>query len=394
MRLGVRSGYPAGMMAPLKYPLHSARPPIIALVFAGTVAAAYLSSLHGNQLHLDRPDGRWCVLWGVLYGAIGAIAIGRTAGRKKQAPYVFLLALEYFLLCAILWTSRLGGEITICVYPLLGMAVAMLPPVAGAAAALLLYVSIIAIESHFYGAAPAVNWMVGLIPAFGFVIVFSRLAVVANEARERALAMAADVEALAVVRERNRLAHEIHDSLGHFLTTIHVQLQAARAIHAAHPDRAMESVAKAQGLARDALEEVRRSVSALKVDADPAPLPERVRELAEVTDGCGTRVTFDLRGEIRRLRPETEHALFRAAQEGLTNVRKHAGAQSAAVILDYSDPSRVRLEVVDDGRGAAETPGTGNGLPGVVERISALGGRVEAGNAQPAGFRLFAELPA
>lgn len=381
------------MIAPLKHPLRSVRPPILALVFAATVAVAYLCSLPGNQLQLDQPHGRWCLFFGALYGAIGAIGIGRARWQNARAVDGLLLAVEFLLLGAILWTGRLRGDVTICVYPLLAMAVAQLPLPAGAAAALALYLAVVGIEAHFYGTTAALTWMAGLVPAFGFVIVFSRLAVAANAARERALAMAADVEALAVVRERNRLAHEIHDSLGHYLTTIHVQLQAARAIHAADPSRALDAVAKAQGLARDALEEVRRSVSALKVDADPAPLPERVRELAEVTDGCGTRVRFDLRGESRRLRPETEHALFRAAQEGLTNVRKHAGAESAAVILDYSDPSRVRLEVVDDGRGAGETAGSGNGLPGVVERISALGGRVEAGNAHPAGFRLFAELP-
>jgi len=200
-------------------------------------------------------------------------------------------------------------------------------------------------------------------------------------------------EQLAVVRERNRLAREIHDSLGHFLTTIHVQLQAARAIHAADPARALDAVAKAQGLARDALAEVRRSVGALQADRSPAPLAASLRDLTAATDGWGAAVSLEILGPARPLAPEAEHALFRAAQEGLTNVRKHARAQTALVTLDYRDSKQVSVRVTDDGRGVAAT-GDGRGLAGLRERFAALGGRVVAERPAGGGFCLQVELPA
>ena len=211
--------------------------------------------------------------------------------------------------------------------------------------------------------------------------------------RYRAEALSAEIEKLAVIQERNRLAGEIHDSLGHYLTTIHVQLEAARAIHAADPAGALEAVAKAQDLSRDALVEVRRSVGALQADKAPVPLVARLRDLASVTDGWGAAVSLEVLGAARGLAPGTEHALFRAAQEGLTNVRKHAQARSARVTLDYRDPARVVVRVIDDGRGA-EYAAIGRGLEGLHARISALGGRVLAENQPNGGFGLQVEIPA
>lgn len=366
---------------------------LLAAVFVGTVVVAYGCSLHGNELRLDLPRGRWCLAWGVFFAALNAGYIFLRGDKCRFAVSIPFLAVDFALLCAILWTSRLEGAVPVCVYPLLGLAVAIQPPLAAGAASVLLFGAVEVILAHFRGAPAAWNWAYGLLPGFAFVIVFTKIALSANAARLKALALAAEVENLATVRERNRLAHEIHDSLGHFLTTIHVQLGAARAVHAADPERSLSAVAKAQDLAREALGEVRRSVAALQADAG-APLAARLEELIQVANACGPAVTFDVRGASRPLPLMAEHALYRAAQEGLTNVRKHAQARAVSVLLDYADPARVRLELIDDGRGAAASASSGYGLDGLRERIAAVGGRVDAGNASPAGFRLCAEIPA
>ena len=251
-----------------------------------------------------------------------------------------------------------------------------------------------AVEVHYYGTGSFIPFSIPLVPVFVFVAIFTRMGVREKAARLRAESLAAEVERLAVIQERNRLAREIHDSLGHFLTTIHVQLEAAQAIHARDPDSALAAVAKAQGLARDALVEVRRSVSTLQADRAPAPLAASLRDLASTTDGWGATVSLEVLGEVRGAAPEAEHALFRAAQEGLTNVRKHAHARTARVTLDYRQPDwRIGLQVADDGDGAV-AGSAGHGLVGLRDRIGALGGRVVAENGPGAGFRLQVEIPA
>lgn len=186
----------------------------------------------------------------------------------------------------------------------------------------------------------------GFLPAFAFVMIFTRVAVREKRTREHAEELAAELreanerrheaarrtEELAAARERNRLVREIPDSLGHYLTTVAVQLEAARALG---------SVGKAHGLVREALVEVRRSVGLMRAEGQARPLVERLRELAE--GEAGVAVEVRVRGEARRLGPEEEHGLFRAAQEGLTNVRKHASARAAAVTVEFGAADRVSL---------------------------------------------------
>jgi signal transduction histidine kinase len=99
----------------------------------------------------------------------------------------------------------------------------------------------------------------------------------------------------------------------------------------------------------------------------------------------------DVTGSTRRLLAEAEESLFRAAQEGLTNVRKHARATRAALVLDYSQLSAVRLEVRDDGAGAAG--GEGFGLLGLRERAAQVGGRMTFESAPGSGSTLRMEVP-
>ncbi len=363
------------------------------LAFVATVVLGYLSSLWSGALHPARPRGAWCLAFGAIYAALGTIDYSYLRNRASGLTKAGYLCAQGILLFGIIFTSRLQGAMFLCVFPVVAATVFLLRPVAATLTVAATYAMMMAVEVHFYGMGSFVPNSISMLPAFGFVVIFTQMALREKAARHAAEALSAEVEQLAVIRERNRLAREIHDSLGHFLTTIHVQLQAARAIHAADPARALDAVAKAQGLAHEALAEVRRSVGALQADRSPAPLTASLRDLTAATDGWGAAVSLEVLGPARPLAPEAEHALFRAAQEGLTNVRKHARAQTALVTLDYRDSKQVSVRVTDDGHGAAGE-GDGRGLAGLRERFAALGGRVVAERQAGGGFCLQVELPA
>jgi signal transduction histidine kinase len=237
---------------------------------------------------------------------------------------------------------------------------------------------------------------VGLVYLAGlvFVVVFTHLAVSEREARaevERLAAelrqYAAQIEELAITKERNRLAREIHDSLGHYLTVIHVQLEAARAVMETDRRRALDGLNTAHRLAQQGLAEVRRSVTALRAWPLPdLPLPAAVAKLADECRAAGIATELVVTGAPRPLAPPAVLALYRAAQEGLTNVRKHSQATRASLTLDYSHARMVRLEVRDNGVGHSQAT-EGFGLLGVRERAHLLAGKVRihtaAGRSRP-----------
>jgi signal transduction histidine kinase len=234
-----------------------------------------------------------------------------------------------------------------------------------------------------------------LFAAAGFAVVLTKVLMREQQARaelarahERLREYAAQAESLAAAQERNRVARDIHDGLGHALTVVQMQIKAARAVLAPDPARADTMLVKAQDQAEEALREVRRSVSALR-ESRP-PLPEAVRALA---GDSGVPTEVDVSGTARTLLADAEEALFRAAQEGLTNVRKHARASRAVVVLDYSRPAAVRLEVRDDGSFSEPGSGSGFGLAGLRERAAGLGGTLSLTPAPGGGSTLLMEVP-
>lgn len=233
-----------------------------------------------------------------------------------------------------------------------------------------------------------------------FVVVFTRVAVSEREARtelaaanQRLREHAAQIEDLATTKERNRLAREIHDSLGHYLTVVNVQISAAQTIMAQDRTRALDHLAKAQTLAQEGLAEVRRSVAALRASSiESRPLPEALTRLAEQWNAAGLHARFAVAGRIRTLTPQANLTLYRAAQEALTNVGKHAHATRVDLNLDYRDERSVRLQVTDDGVGSDNSE-PGFGLLGVRERVQILNGQVRVRTRAGEGFALEVELP-
>jgi signal transduction histidine kinase len=251
-------------------------------------------------------------------------------------------------------------------------------------------------------AQSTVTFLAGLV----FVVVVTKLAVRESVARaevERLAvelrAYAAQAEELATARERNRLAREIHDTLGHYLTIINIQLEAARTVLDTDRPRVLEALGTAQSLARDGLSEVRRSVAALRASpVENRPLSEAIARLVDEARAAGIPTELALTGEPRQLAPQAELALYRAAQEGLTNVRKHAGGGAHAVLsLAYGPDGNVRLTVSDNGSGVDTVGANGQvgfGLLGVRERVALLGGQMAVRSAPGEGFTLEVLVPA
>jgi signal transduction histidine kinase len=204
---------------------------------------------------------------------------------------------------------------------------------------------------------------------------------------------ASQAEELAATQERNRLAREIHDNLGHYLTIVNVQIEAAKVTCESDPSRAMDALNKAQELAKKGLNSVRESVAALRVSpVGNRPLEEAIGELIQETHASGITTEFTIVGDVRPAEPKTALALYRVVQEGLTNARKHANGSRVDVQLDFSLPDRIRLILRDDGVGAADTSG-GFGLIGLRERVQLLGGEFNIQTQPGQGFRIEVNLP-
>ncbi|MEW5986670.1 MAG: sensor histidine kinase [Chloroflexota bacterium] len=246
-------------------------------------------------------------------------------------------------------------------------------------------------------------------PGIILVVVFVRLLQNERQARQQAetlsqqletanrqLSLYADqVEELATMQERNRLAREIHDTLGHYLTVVNVQIEAARAVLKTDQETVVKALEVAQSLAQEGLLAVRQSVMALReAPLGDKTLPEAIAALVGEAQLADLPARFHVKGTPRSLPSKAALTLFRVAQEGLTNARKHAQASRVEVTLDYEEPGWVRLSVTDNGVGmdVAQTNG-GYGLLGVRERVQLLGGRVELSGAGGQGTRLAVEIP-
>ena len=382
-----------------------------AFAFAMVALACYAQYFFARRVDTEAWQVAASFLLGACYVAFAILGNPLSESDNRRANAVYFLTLCAILTAIVAVTPNLRGYFGILVLPTIAQAIFDLRWKAATAVALYLFGITVGIFGYFGNAATMFEAAVSYSSAFAFTIVFTVITKQAMMARRRVeklhteleqanaqlRASAAATEELATTRERNRLAREIHDGVGHYLTVIKTQLDAAHALLPADPSRAADSVGKAARLAGEALDDVRRSVGSLAADAKRPPLVEALRQLAADGDAA---VTLHLEGTPRPLAAAVEHALFRTAQEGLTNVRKHATATAATLTLDFRDPARVRLTVVDDGRGAnvassSSGAGAGYGLRGLRERFALLGGDVTAGNRTDGpGFTLNAEVPA
>jgi signal transduction histidine kinase len=211
------------------------------------------------------------------------------------------------------------------------------------------------------------------------------------------------------MEERLRIARELHDSLTHSISVI--QVQAGVAVHLARKrgEDVPPALAAIQEAGADAVRELRATLGVLRSeeDGDGSGLSQLDRLVARAR-GAGLPVTVTVTGAQRLLPPDVDQAAYRIVQEALTNVSRHAGwadggnQVSASVHLHYT-PEILSVLVVDDGQGTVTgtvtstgtwPSGPGVGLVGMRERVSALGGRLQAGPQDGGGFHVRAELPA
>jgi signal transduction histidine kinase len=199
------------------------------------------------------------------------------------------------------------------------------------------------------------------------------------QAAKHELELAQQREAeLAVLRERERLARDLHDSLGHALVTLSVQLEAIQRLYRVDPEAASVQVDEMKAMARSSMDALRRAIAGLRTPdlADRALRPALQALCVDLAQRTGLEVSCQIDQAADDLRPATAEALWRITQEALTNVEKHAQARSVDVSVEYK-PDAVALRIVDDGVGlAAGADPVPNrfGIRGMRERVEGLGG--------------------
>ncbi len=212
-------------------------------------------------------------------------------------------------------------------------------------------------------------------------------------ANQQLRAYAVQVEELAIAKERNRLAREIHDGLGHYLTTIHMQIQASQATMNRDPQKAAAALDKALEMTHQALADVRRSVAALRSPAMlDLTLSDMLAELVKNIESGGMKAELEIKGEPRTLSPQARLTLYRSAQEALNNSLKHSQATQLSVLLDFQTKDKVILRIKDNGVGTDQLDG-GFGLIGMKERVHMLDGEIQIQTAKGQGFRVEIRLP-
>jgi signal transduction histidine kinase len=215
-----------------------------------------------------------------------------------------------------------------------------------------------------------------------------------QEAHKQLKAYALQVQQLAVSEERNRLAREMHDALGHRLTVAVVQLEGAQRLIPKEPERAAVMVGTMREELKEALADLRQTVSDLRLSAtDDLPLSVPLMHLTQSYKEV-TRLNnhSDIPADLPDLPASYRQTLIRAAQECLTNVQRHAQAQNVWLSLAVED-EMITLTVRDDGQNGLPEIREGHyGLQGLQERAGQLNGRLNL-NPQYDGAQITLQLP-
>jgi signal transduction histidine kinase len=237
------------------------------------------------------------------------------------------------------------------------------------------------------GVAFTAALLLGLALLFIFLLVNALLS--ERHSREQLRQYALRVESLAMEQERNRIAREIHDSLGHSLTALNLQLEGAIKLWQVNPERAQTFLREAKQMGSIALQEIRQSVSAMRAD------PLRGRRLEEAiasliqdfyrSTGIQPACHIDLPAPLAA---EMNVAVYRIIQEALTNISKHASAKQVTIEMNGRN-SKLHLVITDDGQGFERSQNqTGFGLQGMQERVLAMGGALTIESSIGQGCRI------
>lgn len=377
------------------------------LAFAVVVLASYFATFSSIQT-ASSINIMIMIALGTAYLAIGIYGYGRCAQSKSVALSILYFAVQIPLGGLIVYLGKGAGFNAMVLLPLAGHAVVLLPRRLGYLAQIFIVLSYV-VAVYAFSRSVAVVWeglpifTAGLI----FIVVFTQMALNEESSRREVERLvneltevnqvlreyALQAEDLATAKERNRLAREIHDGLGHYLTTIYMQIQAAKAVSVNNKGRADKILAKAQNLTQEALADVRQSVAALRAPLDDRKsLSEMIGNLLDGARSAGIEPILMINGTERKINPQTRWALYRASQEGISNVCRHANAMHLWIKLDYLENDCIHLFVEDDGVGLTEVK-EGFGLLGVKERVNSVGGELKLRSSDKGGFAIEIKVP-
>ncbi|MGY2002635.1 sensor histidine kinase [Blastococcus sp. SYSU DS1024] len=331
------------------------------------------------------PRGLWIAVFAVLIGALLVAAAGAGSSRRAHAAFALAVSSSW----AVLLTAPGLGLLPVLLVVVAAVSVYVVPLRVGLLVVALNTAVIALASARQTGDVPQTLIITGFYLLIQLASVLSSVAVVREQRMRRELTEAhVDLRAATVLlsesartAERLRISRDLHDLIGHQLTVLTLELEAA---HHREGEQARVHVARANRVARDLLTDVRTTVGELR--GGPPDLAGALRQV--VRDLPGLDVTISVAPEVRVDEAQTV-ALVRAVQEIVTNTIRHAGARTLTIDV-VADRSGVVLTAVDDGTGARE-PVPGNGLRGLVERFEALGGDVSFGGDQ--GFRVTARVP-
>ncbi|WP_322506492.1 sensor histidine kinase [Anaerolinea sp.] len=376
------------------------------LAFAVMVLAGYFTTFTSVR-SLSFEWLTLMILLGIGYLTTGVYGYARVAHDDR-----LLIRVGYFLLqiplgaLSIILSGQVGFN-AIILLPLVGHSVFLLPEAWKYLINLLIAFSYGAIV-HLMTASWEVVW--ASVPVFGagqvFILVFTQmmlneekarreiesLVVQLREANDRLREYAIQAEELAIVKERNRLAREIHDGLGHYLTTLNMQIKAASAVLETDLEAARQLLAKAEGVTHKALLDIRQSVRALRDPSLPVKSVEEILAgLLEECEHSGIHTLMEVKGEPRKVDQELKASIIRLVQESISNTLKHSKATLYQLVLDYQSDCII-LEMKDNGVGG-EISAVGFGLLGMQERVALLKGKMEIATTNGAGFSIKIILP-
>ncbi len=379
--------------------------PGISLAFAATTAAGLVKAATSAGEHFSASRLALILALGGAYALLGTAGLYVIERRGTKHHLYLLLAVTLALGAAAMVLSH--GAAWLLLMPLVSYGVLFLTP--ALASGVVVACTALTLGTWALRGLPTAELARELaiwIASLAFVLVVSRMVLLQHRARieveglarkladanELLRSQAAAIEELAKTRERNRIARDIHDGLGHYLTVVHVQLEAAQAFLVRDPRTARSALLKAQELTREGLADVRRSVAVLRESAPQRPLVAAIEKLAAECSADGIDAALTLSGTPRPLPEPVEVTLYRAAQEALTNVRRHAHASRLTIELTFAATDGIRLRVEDDGVGADEVR-HGFGLLGLRERAESVGGKIVVRSGRGHGFTLEVELP-
>ena len=224
-------------------------------------------------------------------------------------------------------------------------------------------------------------------------IKMEKLASELSEANQHLSEYAVQVKDLTISQERNRIAREIHDGLGHYLTTINMQIKATKAVMKKDPEQALHLLSTAEQLSSEALLDVRNSVESLREGNDGAlSLIDRIEQLVNSSKIVDREIVFSVIGKPRQISPQTDITFFRVVQEAINNANKHSKATKVNIFLDFTNKEKLLLKIEDNGVGS-ESMDRGFGLIGMQERVKLVQGNIEFLTSKGKGFVIIVNAP-